>query len=268
MFGDKGLDLFGGTQSRRDELTSKLFGEGRSGEGGRLLALREAMNQEKDPNGPAHKAYMEAQGKLAGSKDKAKIQREMDAVAKDLGDGSKDQLAALGNNLVAGTTNDADSKALMANWGKDTKNLKRQEMLASGMSQAFGKEAATGASISEMLEGNRANMDPEMQKLADKYQIAKGSGDTAAMRRLEKKASGIAMRMGVNSENEIKGGQRTLGEKIKSGLAGMMASTEDNVSKAFPAAVGDLQSAADSLQEAADAMNRQFGGTDMRPNGG
>lgn len=263
----KGWDLFGGTQSTRNEVLDKMFGQGRSGEGGRLAALERAAMVEKDPDGPAHKALAEAEAKLGNlpKEKRDKIWREKEEFIKSLGGKNQGQLEEMGRQLIKGSSSDAHMKQVVGEMKQARTRVKSQELQASGMTRAFGKEASAGASMSELLQGNLENIaDPQMRKLAEQYQLTDDPTKRAA---IEKRAEGLAKRLGLNAESEERGGVIAKGEKGLKAIASAMAGTESNVSAAFPQAVDSLQDAAETLQTAAEAMGRAFG-TDMSPDRG
>jgi len=264
----KGIDFFGGTQSTRDEVTDTIFGQGRSGEGGRIAALGAAAMAEEDPNGPAHKAYAEAMTALENlpeGKEKDKIMAEIKTVGQETGK-NRGQLEELGKSLISSGKTDAERKALMKSWGRDRLAIKAQNLEASGMAAAFGEETVAGQSIEDLLQKNVEDIDdPGMRKLAEDYQAADSPGKKAS---IAKRAKEKARRLGTQAASEERGGLITKAGNALKSLASGMADTEGNVSGAFPQAVDSLQSAADTLQAAADALLNKNDTTDYRPDVG
>lgn len=163
LFGqeNKGFDLFGGTQKRRNDLMDKIYGKGRTGKGALLLALK--ARAESDPEAAA--AFDDAYKKLATTDPRAL--REYDQLIKEgVLDDYKSELSMMGLRLTKGAGNTADRIGTVEQIKKNRTNIKRGEARAQGLARAFGKQTSAEAPIDELLQGNLEDIDdPHMQEI-------------------------------------------------------------------------------------------------------
>lgn len=260
MYGAKEEELldFGGTQSSRDKLTSKIFGSGRTGKGAMLLALRE--RGKTDPE--AQKAYLEARGKA----EKGDL-REMALLEKEgVHEEFQGELGQLGASYVDRADTFEGRVKLTTEWNADIKGAKRDKIEAEGLSRAFGKQTAAGQTIGELLQGDIESIsDPGMQELARKYQATQDPTKRAS---IEKEASELGMKLGTNTDSSLFGGLMAAAENPIKAIAGALAGSEQNISQAFPAAVDRFKTASETLLDAAQALLKKSGRTDLQPDTG